>query len=259
MRDGSTTKRESIRGVQLVSKQPISTLHEYVELVNSEADSDATPPSLFRGQREDWPLLPKLARLYNDDRLKWTFRETERRMLEQFSRQARAYVPNDQTDWDWLALAQHHGMATRMLDWTENPLLALWFAVQNESKNGRPGVVWIFGPASDSYVDASSSTSPFASKSTKVLQPRHSNMRLRVQSGWFTVHHFREHDGRFIQLERHKKYGKQLKKIEIDGAAFSQLRCDLDRCGVNAGTMFPDVTGLAQHVEWQCTLLEDER
>lgn len=259
MSQGSKTKEESHQTIQAVSLHPVSSLHDYMELVNAEADSDSTPSNLFRGQREDWSLLPKLARLYNDNRLKWTFLETERRMLEQFARQARVYVPNDQTDWDWLALAQHHGMATRMLDWTENPLLALWFAVQKESKDGRPGVVWIFSPSSESYVDASSSTSPFESKSTKVLQPRHSNMRLRVQSGWFTVHHYREDDGCFIPLEMHKKYKNQLKKIEVDDDAFAQLRCDLDRCGVNAGTMFPDVTGLAQHVEWQCTLLDDER
>ncbi|KGC44112.1 FRG domain protein [Burkholderia pseudomallei] len=241
------------------TEEGISTLHEYMELVNNEADSDAMPPSLFRGQREDWPLLPKLARLYNDKRLKGAFLDVERSMLEQFARQARVYVANEQTNWDWLALAQHHGMATRLLDWTENPLLALWFAVQKEPNKNRPGVVWIFSPSGDDYIDSSSDASPFKLGSTKVLQPRHSNMRLRVQSGRFTVHHFREKDGRFIPLETHRSYKRQLKKLRIDSSVFAQIRCDLDRCGVNAGTMFPDVTGLAQHVEWQFTLLDDER
>lgn len=240
-----------------------ASLDEYLKIVNRESDSDALPPSVFRGQREDLPLLPKLARLYNKRRLKGEFREVEREMLSQFKRQAAIYTQANLTDWDWLALAQHHGMATRLLDWSENPLLALWFAVRkepNKDKNGVPidGVVWIFSPSSQSYIDTSRSTSPFALTSTKVLLPGHSNTRLRVQSGRFTVHHFIEDKNRFVPLDRHNTYKKYLKKIVIPSKEFQQLRCDLDRCGINSGTMFPDLSGLAEHVEWQHTLLDDE-
>jgi type I restriction enzyme M protein len=50
-------------------------------------------------------------------------------MLEKFKREAIPYLtikPND--DWDWLALAQHHGLPTRLLDWTQNPLVAVGIA-----------------------------------------------------------------------------------------------------------------------------------
>lgn len=216
----------------------ISTLHEYLELVNREADSDAMPPSLFRGQQQDWPLLPKLARLHEGKRLKGNFLDVERSMLDEFKRQARVYVTSDHTDWDWLAL---------------------WFAVQQEAHDNQSGVVWIFSPSKKDYVDSSSNTSPYQLRSTRVLQPRHSNMRLRVQAGRFTVHFFRESDKRFIPLEKNSSYKPRLKKLEIASSAFAQIRCDLDRCGINAGTMFPDVTGLAQHVEWQFSFLGDEQ
>ena len=240
----------------------IASVAEYMQLINAESDSDAATPSLFRGQTEDWPLLPKLARLYKQQQLKGPYLDIERKMLDEFSRQAAIYVANNQTPWDWLALAQHHGMATRLLDWTENPLLALWFAVKNAPKDadqGKHGVVWIFSPPDQRYIDSSSEESPFSSTSTKILLPRHSNMRLRVQSGRFTVHHYRQEDGEFIPLEKHKTYKKYLKKITIKSEAFSQIRSDLDRCGLNAGTMFPDLGGLAEHIEWRHTLLDDEK
>ncbi|MGU7816669.1 FRG domain-containing protein [Burkholderia sp. AW49-1] len=252
-------KRKSLKSGATIESWDVSSLHEYMELVNRIADSDAMPPALFRGQRTDLPLLPKLARLYNDGRLKGGFREIETSMLQQFARQGCIFVTNEHTSWDWLATAQHHGMATRLLDWTENPLLALWFAVQRAPDRGKPGVVWIFNPSKEDYVDSASEESPFSLGRTRVFLPRHSNMRLRVQSGRFTVHHFRETDERFIPLEKHGQYARQLKKVRIPSDAFSQMRCDLDRCGVNAGTMFPDLAGLAQHVEWQFSLLDDEQ
>lgn len=240
-------------------RRTVSTLDEYMRVINKVADSDAAPPNIFRGQQQDWPLLPRLARLSEGRHLKGELLVVEQAMLREFTRQARVYVANEQTTWDWLALAQHHGMVTRLLDWTENPLLALWFAVQKESFEGQPGVVWIFHPSDAEYVDASSDESPFSLPLTRVLLPRHSNARLHVQAGRFTVHHFRSKKKDFLPLENNRNYGKYLERLYIDSRNFSQIRCDLDRCGINAGTMFPDLTGLAQHVEWQFSLLDDER
>ena len=157
-----------------------------------------------------------------------------------------------------MALAQLHGMATRMLDWTENPLLVLWFAVRTESKNDENGVVWLFNPVDADYVDTTKVLSPLDIRKTMVVVPAHANPRVRVQAGRFTVHLFQEIRNRFSPLEKLKSYKPRLKKIEIVSSAFSQIRCDLDRCGINSGSMFPDIGGLAAHVEWQHTKLQDE-
>ena len=71
-----------------VSSIIVASLHQYIDIVNSKSDSDATPPALFRGQRQDLPLLPKLARLYNYGLLKSGYMETEKKMLTEFSTQA---------------------------------------------------------------------------------------------------------------------------------------------------------------------------
>ena len=211
---------------------------------------------LFRGQHQHWTLLPKLARLRTRRELHVLAAETK--MLTSFKSRAVALVDSmPETEWDWLSIAQHHGMATRLLDWTTNPLAALWFAVERPAVQGKEAVVWIFTHTEEDVVADPSAASPFDLDRTRVFQPRHVTRRIGAQHGWFTVHHHKGASG-FIPLERNERFTNRLMRLQIPAGAFSSLRFALDRCGINAATLYGDLMGLGRDAEWQQSALEDE-
>jgi hypothetical protein len=91
----------------------------------------------WRGQEEDWSLLPKA------NREPWRNHDPARAFTE-WCRLACRYAMLPDPLLDRLALAQHHGLATPLLDWSSNPLVAIYFAARNETK--KDGVVYALHP-----------------------------------------------------------------------------------------------------------------
>jgi hypothetical protein len=213
---------------------------------------------LFRGQRIDHPLLPKIGR--EDLLIKHQFSrfETEKRLFDEFKQQAVPYLsPSEITeDIDWLALAQHHGLPTRLLDWTRSPLIALWFTVSEQATPGKNGVVWMYSPNDVDY--ASSSQNPFTLDKIKVLVPRHTNRRLIAQLGAFTIHTFNKKTLKYEALDLSPDFQSDLQKFTIEPDQFNYMRWDLDRLGFNKATLFPDLDGLCSCLRWLHTLMPDE-
>jgi hypothetical protein len=219
---------------------------------------------LFRGQSADWPLLPSLARMKpNGDLL-----DVEKLMLLEFARMSPPFTKSGVDDrWDRLALAQHHGLPTRLLDWTYSATAALWFAVsgkpEKEERGGlRDGVVWVLRPEVSDYImkDTPSqpknkhfliASSPEELPRTGVLLPRVINERISAQSGVFTAHAtLQDHHPYFTALEEHKIATKLL-KIPIRAENFAKMRKQLHVCGVNSSTLYPDLMGLCEHIKWR--------
>ncbi len=239
---------------------PTYTIESLADLVKIIEEKCKNEYYLFRGQREDnWPLEPKIARVKpkkNQELL-----EVESKMLDDFKRLARPFLNSmPANEWEWLALAQHHGMATRLLDWTTNPLAALWFAVK-KPPTADYGIIWAFdAPEVDIIMPKHvNKNNPFLGIKTKVFQPEISTVRIQSQNGWFTVHKYVGSKNKFIPFEKNTSYKKYLTRIRIPNSRFHELRFQLDRVGINRLSLFPDLDGAASYAEWFNTYLSDEK
>jgi hypothetical protein len=202
---------------------------------------------LFRGQGSDKPLLPKIAR--NNPQSDTT--ELERKMLHELKRRtARDPSVLGKDDWDALVVAQHYGMATRLLDWTTNPLIALWFAISNR-KIESDSYVFILPVSDDLLLDRNKESDPFATKTTRLFKPSINNQRLSAQAGWFTAHRFNKSTGKFVDLHHNTRMKRKVLMRKVHGKDKPAFLKALDRVGINQESLFPGLEGTCLYIDWQ--------
>lgn len=210
---------------------------------------------VWRGQRDaTWTLLTSFDRHLNF-KPKASFASLAKKHLECFKSAARgrrgSHPAKLDADDDWWALAQHNGMATPLLDWTESPFAALYFAFEKEQAPvSDKRAVWALGGigAKNKEIIAAHTGTGKPSVLTYVRPMQDENSRLVSQSGLFTRAPFGETVDSWIQ----KHYAGEtnaapLIKIVIPNRERPECLRTLTKMNINHLSLFPDLYGAGQH------------
>lgn len=237
----------------------------------------------FRGVDRDESLIPSVFRKRLDKQL------NELLVLNSFMSIYKNYTDErfENSKIELFSFMQHYGIPTRLLDWSESHLMALFFAIDTW-ENGNQPVVWILnakalnqltievpvnGPVfgESDLVNARLSLVGFLDKDNSINNlfqkkfPQYveiiekleypiacypissGNQRIIVQKGVFTVHGRQKTS--IEKLMKEKEIAENLKKIEIDVNSISKIRESLRRAGITCRTVYPDLYGLSKELK----------
>ena len=211
-------------------------IQSFTELHDAIADYDARTV-IYRGVKSvKYPLVPKIGRIVPPESARsreWN----EKEILRLFKEQALPYLNfTPEHDWDWLSLGQQYGLPTRLLDWTANPLVACYFAVEAPSEDDSV----IYAYQKDSYIEVQKFPNPFRYNRVGKFIPKHLSRRITTQGGLFTIH-----------PQPYEPFAsKDMDKITIPQGIRAALKKTLSKYGVDRFSLFPGLDSLAAHIEW---------
>lgn len=214
----------------------VETWLGFHEMIQTKLDSHW----LFRGVSSVRHLLiPSIGRIH--DRVRYS-RQLELSMFENYRREAAPFIQNGMAlsdNWGWLALAQHHGLPTRLLDWSESPLVALFFAVWGNDHDDA-GFYMIRRPPQA----AVETESPFDIDRDCFFYPRHITPRIGAQRGVFTAH----------ASPTQPFLPPDLEQFVICAGVKDDFRRKLDAMGLHHAAIYSDLDGLGQRLKSGCIL-----
>ncbi len=228
----------------------------FYEYIRSEMLS--FPHYFWRGQADAaWKLESSLDRQLrhrsNENRV--FIAEAHLRRFKYAARGRRgASPPQFDSDSDWWALGQHQGLLTPLLDWSESPFVALYFAFcEPLRRSGQKRAVWALGSFSSKNKELQKAAremgDPDAARLLEIVRPlQDENSRLVSQSGLFT----RAPLGTTVDDWISENFAGMTKsasliKLVLPNADREDCLRTLNKMNINHLTLFPDLYGAAQH------------
>jgi hypothetical protein len=260
-----------------IKSEFISNIEEYIDVVRAIKIKRKIIVPWFRGEPKKCenviPLLPKLFR--GSKKSYSQFKALENKLLQDFRLKAYAVdkTPIRENTDEWLFLARHFGLPTRLLDWSDGALIALYFSLLEKNDS----VVWVLNPLEMNHlVDSSINGSAFFSDQFPLtwykgkdgeinlgninikaawendpkiavdfpvaVYPPNIHPRLFVQKSCFTIHGTRPDS--IAEL-----FPSLLVEININQGSKPSMLKELRMLGISNSTLFPDLDGLCKDLE----------
>jgi hypothetical protein len=258
-----------------------NSLSEYLDLIQKEVGhSSHGNLALYRGHRDiTWELTPGIVRhpfvmpeaictkpIHNVKGDDIRDMSAERRLLIEFYDRATPMFPKwvwagseAEVRWKQIVVAQHYGLPTRLLDWSSNPLVAMFFATEGEPSKQKneegfnDSIVYVL-TGKDSFSTTSLARSndrpPLYEKYSDrfkigIIRPPDIDGRVTAQSSYFS-----------ITKDPKTPIDFDL-AIRIPFEARKNIRRELDHAGINRMKLFPDLEGLTAHLRWNVSFWEE--
>jgi hypothetical protein len=216
----------------------------------------------FRGESKQHDhLLPSIGRK-NSNGVRYNL-DDERDLLHRFRRRSYDQLHRILTDWETIFLAQHHLLPTRLLDWTSNYLVALYWACEKDEHIKEDGTIWVMVRQPSEDFDLNVFDAPllkykqaqdfkFLVEGVKVIYPFYVSPRMTTQGGLFTIQDkpwtsLEEYPIKHPEMYKRKNFDIfHIRKWKVKSQCKNCILKELDEIGINIQSLYPDLDGLAE-------------
>ncbi len=248
------------------SKNSVKSLQEFfIQIEYAKKKIFKTGKIWYRGlANANYKLVPNIYRIRPG-------KNEEVQMRNDFKDKAKGFIKwSGLDDYEWYFLMQHYGLKTRLLDWTEGYLIALFFALKLGSKDNRfeDPCVWLINPYKLNFLTQGTNklvrteknktngdydlaeeylNLDFKSQGNEpiAISASYSNDRILRQKGCFTLHGDSERD--ILSIYRKHK-SNELCSIIINRKHVEQITEELSSTGISESSIFPDLEGLSREI-----------